>query len=122
MAARNVTSDQVITIGQEAYPVPGRTASPTTADSPVVQRLRWPPSSMLPDQLEALMRQSRARRTRTAVLGLVSIALVGATAASVAAADPPPGILVPIGSDYQADTMQLFAAAGARPETRAARS
>ena len=72
---------------------------------------------MLPDLMEAVMRPSRARRTRTAVLGLVSIALVGATAASVAAADPPPGILVPIGSDYQADTLQLFARQAAYRDT-----
>ena len=72
---------------------------------------------MLPDLMEAVMRPSRARRTRTAVLGLVSIALVGATAASVAAADPPPGILVPIGSDYQADTLRLFAGQAASRDT-----
>ena len=63
------------------------------------------------------MRPSRSRRTRTAVLGLVSIALVGATAASVAAADPTPGILVPIGSDYQSDTLQLFARQAASRDT-----
>jgi cyanophycinase-like exopeptidase len=67
--------------------------------------------------MEAVMRQSRARRTRTAVLGLVSIALVGASAASVAAAGPPPGILVPIGSDYQADTLELFASQAASRDT-----
>jgi cyanophycinase-like exopeptidase len=55
------------------------------------------------------MRARRVRHTRTAVLGLLAIALVGAPAASAAEADPPPGILVPIGSDYQADTLQLFA-------------
>ena len=58
-------------------------------------------------------RPARVRHARTAVLGLLAVTLVGAPAASVAAADPPPGILVPIGSDYQADTLQLFAAQAA---------
>ena len=62
------------------------------------------------------MRPSRARRTRTAVLGIMSITLIAGAAAPVAAATPP-GILVPIGSDYQADTLQLFARQAASRDT-----
>jgi cyanophycinase-like exopeptidase len=58
-------------------------------------------------------RPARVRHARTAILGLLAVALVGAPAVSVAAAEPPPGVLVPIGSDYQADTLQLFAAQAA---------
>ena len=47
------------------------------------------------------------RASRTLALGLLALALVGASAGSVAAA--PTLTLVPIGSDYQPDTLQLFA-------------
>ncbi len=64
------------------------------------------------------MRPSRVRHARTAALGLLTIALAAAPVASVAAADPSPaGILVPIGSDYQPDTMQLFARQAAQRDT-----
>ena len=64
------------------------------------------------------MRPSRVRPARTAALGLLTIALAAAPVASVAAADPPPPpLLVPIGSDYQPDTMQLFARQAALRDT-----
>jgi cyanophycinase-like exopeptidase len=67
--------------------------------------------------MEAVMRPNRARRTRTAVLGVMSIALIAGSATSVVAAGPPPGILVPIGSDYQSDTLELFARQAAGRDT-----
>ena len=48
------------------------------------------------------------RATRTLALGLLATALLG-TSTGAAAADPVTTTLVPIGSDYQADTLQLFA-------------
>ena len=48
------------------------------------------------------------RATRTLALGLLTTALLGASTGA-AAADPVTTTLVPIGSDYQADTLQLFA-------------
>jgi cyanophycinase-like exopeptidase len=54
------------------------------------------------------MRTSRTH-ARTLVLGLLTAALLGTQAGSIAAADPVTTTLVPIGSDYQADTLELFA-------------
>jgi cyanophycinase-like exopeptidase len=48
------------------------------------------------------------RATRTLALGLLATALLGASTGA-AAADPVTTTLVPIGSDYQADTLRLFA-------------
>ena len=48
------------------------------------------------------------RAPRSLALGLLSLALVGAIAGPAAAVDPTV-TLVPIGSDYQPDTLQLFA-------------
>ena len=48
------------------------------------------------------------RATRTLALGLLATALLGASTGA-AAADPVTTTLVPIGSDYQPDTLQLFA-------------
>ena len=47
------------------------------------------------------------RATRTLALGLLTTALLGASAGSAGAL--PTTTLVPIGSDYQADTLELFA-------------
>jgi cyanophycinase-like exopeptidase len=56
------------------------------------------------------------RATRTLALGLLATALLGASTGA-AAADPATTTLVPIGSDYQADTLQLFAREAAeRPD------
>jgi cyanophycinase-like exopeptidase len=46
---------------------------------------------------------------RSLGLGLATAALVGVQATGALAADPPTRTLVPIGSDYQPDTLQLFA-------------
>jgi len=61
------------------------------------------------------MLSSRVRAARTVVLGLVAVALIGAPVAT--AAIPPTRTLVPIGSDYQPDTLQLFARAAAERDT-----
>ena len=55
------------------------------------------------------------RATRTVALGLLTTALLGASAGSAGAL--PTTTLVPIGSDYQPDTLQLFAREAAARDT-----
>ncbi len=61
------------------------------------------------------MRSSRARAPRTVVLGLIVLGLIGAQAGVAGAVVTT--TLVPIGSDYQPDTLQLFAAQAAARDT-----
>lgn len=63
------------------------------------------------------MRPTRVRVSRTAVPVLLCLALAGAPAAPAVAGAPPVRTLVPIGSDYQADTLWLFARETARHDT-----
>ncbi len=67
------------------------------------------------------MRPTRGRAARIAVLGLTAVAMAAAPLTPALAADPAlPGILVPIGSDYQPDTLQLFAREAAKRDTSGA--
>jgi cyanophycinase-like exopeptidase len=61
------------------------------------------------------MTLNRARTVRGAIIALAVVALAGAPAAS--AAGPVERTLVPIGSDYQADTLELFASEAVAADT-----
>ena len=63
------------------------------------------------------MRSSRTRIRRRLMVGLLAIGLIGVQAGSAAATGTT--TLVPIGSDYQPDTLQLFAREAARRSTDA---
>jgi cyanophycinase-like exopeptidase len=64
------------------------------------------------------MHPSRTRSARSAVLGLVVATIAAAPLSPVLANGPSrPGILVPIGSDYQPDTLELFARQAAQRDT-----